>query len=161
MTGALRIRVATAADAERISALLTCLAEEFIVGEFSPEGREQLMSGFKVDAIAARLASTEYRFHVAEASAELAGVVALRGDRHLYLLFVERSWHRQGLARRLWSVARAAVPAAVERWTVNASAYAVPAYERLGFRRVGGPQERLGVEFQPMEWVAGPANREP
>lgn len=154
MIDGIRIRVATVADAERISTLLAGLAEEFIVGDFSAAGRQHLTNEFGVEAVASRLASADYRFHLAETAAGLAGVVAMRGDQHLYLLFVERSWHRKGLARRLWDVARDGAPAGVARFTVNASAYAVPAYERLGFRQVGAPQERSGVRFQPMEWVA-------
>jgi hypothetical protein len=38
MNSSIEVRDATTADAGRISALLTALAEEFIVGEFSTEG---------------------------------------------------------------------------------------------------------------------------
>jgi GNAT superfamily N-acetyltransferase len=153
------IRVATPEDADGISALLTTLAEEFIVGDFSTKGREHLMTEFSSGALAGRLALVEYRFHVAEVREELAGVVAMRGNSHLYLLFVGKSWHRRGLARRLWRVARQAAPAEVERFTVNASRFAVPAYERLGFRSVGPALERSGVRAQPMEWLVSAAGR--
>lgn len=42
-------------------------------------------------------------------------------------------------------------------FTVNASDYAVPAYEGLGLRRTGSTQERNGVLYNPMKFVgAGP-----
>jgi GNAT superfamily N-acetyltransferase len=101
-----------------------------------------------------RLKAAEYRFRVAEDGAVLAGVVAVRAATHLQYLFVARSHQRTGLARRLWERARLDAIGggnAAGRFTVNASSYAVPAYERLGFRRVGTPQEANGVRFQPME----------
>ena len=154
----MRIRVATAADAASISALLTALAEEFIVGDFPAAGREHLLSEFSTAAMADRLASAEYRFHIAESRGELLGVVALRGNSHLFALFVSRTWQRRGLARRLWNEARQAAPADVECFTVNASRFAVPVYERLGFRSTGPMQEKSGVRYQPMEWLVPKAD---
>jgi GNAT superfamily N-acetyltransferase len=151
------IRDATVGDASRISALLTELAEEFIVGDFAADGRKHLLTHFTTPEMEARLRSREYRFQVAEESAALVGVVAVRATKHLQYLFVAKTHHRRGLARRLWSAARAeAIQSgnAAGRFTVNASAYAVPAYERLGFRCAGPAQEANGVRFQPMELAA-------
>jgi len=141
-------------DAQRISALLTALAEEFIVGEFSTEGRLHLLAHFGVSEMETRLEAREYRFQVAEDGAVLAGVVAVRAGTHLQYLFVARSHQRCGLARRLWDLARLDAIGggnAAGRFSVNASSYAVPAYERLGFRCVGPVRQENGVRFQPME----------
>jgi ribosomal protein S18 acetylase RimI-like enzyme len=154
MNSSIEFRDATAADALRISALLTTLAEEFIVREFSTEGRLHLLTQFGVTEMQERLQAHEYRFQVAEDGAVLAGVVAVRAATHLQYLFVARSHQRSGLARRLWELARLDAIGggnAAGRFTVNASAYAVAAYERLGFRRVGSVGEANGVRFQPME----------
>lgn len=148
------VRDANAADAGRISVLLTALAEEFIVGEFSTEGRLHLLTHFGVAEMEERLKAAEYRFRVAEDGAVLAGVVAVRAGTHLQYLFVARSHQRTGLARRLWNLARLDAIGgsnAAGRFTVNASSYAVPAYERLGFRCVGPVRQANGVRFQPME----------
>lgn len=155
----IEIRDAAVDDAPRISALLTELAVEFIVGDFAEDGRKHLLSHFTVREMEARLRSREYRFHVAEDGTALVGVVAVRAANHLQYLFVAKSHHRTGLARRLWAAARVE---AIERgnvmasFTVNASAYAVAAYERLGFRCVGPVQEANGVRFQPMELAGQP-----
>jgi len=90
------IRNATVEDAARISALLTALAEQFIVGEFSLEGRLHLLASFAAPEMAKRLASGEYRFQVAEDRAALAGVVATRGGSHLCYLFVSTDHQRLG-----------------------------------------------------------------
>lgn len=154
MNCSIELRVATVDDAPGISALLTSLAEEFIVRSFTTEGRLHLLAHFSVSEMQRRLEAREYRFHVAEDGAVLAGVVAVRAATHLQYLFVARSHQRTGLARRLWELARIdAIRGgnAAARFTVNASGYAVPAYERLGFRRVGPVREDNGVRFQPME----------
>jgi ribosomal protein S18 acetylase RimI-like enzyme len=150
------IRHATVGDALRISVLLSALAEEFIVRDFTSEGRLHLLAHFGVTEMEQRLKAAEYRFKLAEAGAELVGVVGVRAATHLQYLFVAKSHQRAGLARRLWELARRDAIRegnAGGRFTVNASGYAVPAYERLGFRRVGPVQEKNGVRFQPMEWA--------
>jgi len=147
------VRDATTEDAGRISELLTALAEEFIVGEFSEEGRRHLLTHFSVTEMAERLVSTNYRFQVVELDGTLVGVVAVRERTHLQYLFVSKAWQRTGLARRLWEQARRQADNASGRFTVNASSYAVPAYRRLGFRPIGTVQETSGVRYQPMEWV--------
>lgn len=155
MKSSIIVREATPEDAARISELLTELAEEFIVGDFSEEGRRHLLRHFGAAEMAVRLASGEYRFQVAESEATLIGVVGVRGRTHLQYLFVSKAHQRTGVARRLWDLAREKSGNASGRFTVNASSYAVPAYQRLGFRCVGAIQEKDGVRFQPMERVVG------
>lgn len=70
------IRRGTVRDAERISKLLTELAEEFIVKEFSPEGRSHLLGELSATEVEQRLAG-DFRFYLAEDGQELAGG---RGD---------------------------------------------------------------------------------
>ena len=150
------IRRPTIEDAERISALLSALAEEFIVGDFSDEGREHLLAHLAQGEMEKRLASDEYQFHVAEDGSMLAGVVAMSGKGHLYYLFVASAYHRMGVGRRLWDLARnEAVRAgnATGRFTVKASAFAVHSYERLGFRCSGPATDVNGVRSQPMVWT--------
>jgi hypothetical protein len=55
MNSNIEFRDATTADAPRISALLTELAEEFIVGEFSTEGRLHLLAHFGASQMEERL----------------------------------------------------------------------------------------------------------
>ena len=87
----IEVRDANVAAAGRISLLLTALAEEFIVGEFSTEGRQHLLAHFGVAEMEERLKAAEYRFRVAEDGAVLAGVVAVRAGTHLQYLFVAKT----------------------------------------------------------------------
>lgn len=73
----------------------------------------------------------------------LVGYAELRGPAgrapgtlHLTLLFTHVDWHRHGIARRLLGAVTGHLLAAdppARQLTVNASAYATPIYERLGF----------------------------
>jgi GNAT superfamily N-acetyltransferase len=69
----------------------------------------------------------------------------------LYHLFVDRRWQRRGIARRLWEAGRAAALAsgASGSFTVNASNYALPFYEALGFVR-SGPMQAGPLIHNPM-----------
>ena len=98
-------------------------------------------------------------YHVALDSGELAGFIAIRNNDHLYHLFVDRRWHRQGLARRLWDAARSAALAqgGSGSFTVNASSFAVPVYEAFGFERTGPLQCVKGLQVNPMRFTPNPA----
>ena len=148
------IRKGTVRDAERISRLITELAQEFIVKEFTPEGRSRFLDELSATEMEQRLAG-DFRFYLAEDGYELAGVAAMRSNDHLYYLFVAKPYQGTGLARRLWSRVKEEALALGNqgRFTVNVSNYAVRAYEKLGFRKTEPMRERNGVIYNPMEFV--------
>lgn len=146
-------------DALRISEFVQGLAEEFIVREFTAEARATFLSDHSEAKVKERL-SGDFRFYVSEHDERINGVAAIRSNAHLFYLFVGKPHQRSGLARRLWARAMADSLALGNpgRFTVNASNYALPAYQRLGFRRTGPTKETDGVLYNPMELVvAGPA----
>lgn len=151
----MEIRKATIEDAPAISELIRPLAEQYIAHEFSPEGAANLLASMEPEAIEGYLASG-YEYHVAEEEGELAGVVGVRDNSHLYHLFVADDFGGRGLARRLWGVARDACRQAgsVGEFTVNSSRFAVGMYRKLGFVETGPPETRQGVTSIPMKWAA-------
>ncbi len=90
----------------------------------------------------------------------MAGVVALRNNRHLYHLFVAPEFQGRGLGRQLWSHARefALGTGNPGEFTVNASRNAVVVYERFGFAPVGPEVQQHGVAFVPMRLTMGNHN---
>lgn len=148
----MHIRPATPADAAAISALIMSVAPAFTVRP-DGEGAEEFFAKISPEAIAGYLASPEYAYRVAEEDGALAGVVAIRGNSHLYHLFVSPHFQRRGLARQLWDAAmeaalRAGNPGA---FTVNSSLYALSVYERFGFTPTGPRQEMQGIAWVPMK----------
>lgn len=157
MKAAPQIRLATPADAQAISTLVTVLARGFVLPGQPPATRPKLLAWLSADAIAERIA-LGHRHHVAELDGVIVGVVGTRDERHLHLLFVDTRHQRRGIARALWRVARDACLDAggPGRVTVNASDFAVAAYLRLGFMPVGSPETRDGVLTTPMAFDLSP-----
>ena len=145
------IRSASTEDAPSISLLLTSLSRRFITCDFSPSGESKFLSSVDESAIR-RLFDAGLEYFVAEEHSQIVGVVGFRGKTHLFHLFVAESLHGSGLGRRLWLHGREKVVPFnfVGELTVNSSRNAVGFYERLGFARVGGLDERDGVISVPM-----------
>ena len=151
----MRIRSLTPDDIPAAASLLRAAAVEFILHESSPDNAaaflaaqgEQGMRGFLAEG---------YVYHVAEVGGELAGFIAVRQRSHVYSLYVDKRFHRQGIARRLWDAAREAAlgPDHPGPFTVNASNHAVPFYESLGFVRTA-PMQVSTVCYNPMRLALG------
>ncbi|MGY4827677.1 GNAT family N-acetyltransferase [Sphaerotilaceae bacterium SBD11-9] len=152
------ITPAALADAEAISALILELSAPFYDSP-TREGSEPFVASVSAQATLRNLSAGNFAYHVARAGGELAGVVALRDNAHLFHLFVAEPFQGRGLARRLWSLVEAEARKAGNpgRFTVNASLNAVPVYERFGFVRVGEIQHMHGITFQPMRLEPGHA----
>lgn len=145
----MRIRPIEQADIPEVARLLNVLAREFIVHESTPEGACTFLRENDEDGIR-RYIGMGHVYHVAEADGEIAGFIAVRERRHLFHMFVGVKWQRQGLARRMWEVARAVADGGSGEFTVNASNHAVPIYEALGFVRTAPMQCVKGLYFNPM-----------
>lgn len=148
----MRIRPIEHTDIPATAALFRALATEFIVHESPPEVaatflRDNDEQGFH------RFLLNGFVYHVAEIDGEIAGFIAVREYKHLYHMFVAKKYHGRGIASALWEVARRA---AVEGggsgdFTVNASNYALPVYEAMGFERTAPMQCVNGLYFNPMK----------
>ncbi|GAB3470704.1 GNAT family N-acetyltransferase [Massilia terrae] len=137
-------------DIPAAAALFQAAAREFIVHE-SPDGAPQFTAendeaGFR------RHVAAGYVYHVAIVGDVLAGFVAVREVTHLYHLFVDKRWHRQGIARRLWEHGRDKALEAGNPgfFTVNASNFALPLYTALGFVPTAPMQFKNSIYFTPM-----------
>ena len=129
----MQIRPILDKDIPAVARLMRTLSEEFIVHESTTEAaasfiRENDEAGI-LDFIDAGIA-----YRVADIDGRVVGFIAIRDHRHLFHMFVDKAYHRRGIARQLWEVAR---KAAIEAgnpgvFTVNSSNYALPVYEALG-----------------------------
>ncbi len=136
------------ADAAAVSQLIVDLFTEFIGPEYTDEGRVEFLRYVQPDALVARTRSNHLLL-VAMAGERPAGVIELRDNDHVSLLFVASRHQRHGIARELLDRALTAKPG-LDRVTVNSSRFGVPAYERLGFRQTGPERTVNGIVFIPM-----------
>ncbi|MPN64058.1 hypothetical protein SDC9_211829 [bioreactor metagenome] len=83
---------------------------------------------------------------------KVVGVIAARPPCHIALLFVDKAYHRQGIARCLFNTLKDHFEADSQHAeiTVNSSPYAVEVYHRLGFVDTDTEQIVNGLRFIPM-----------
>lgn len=145
-------RPMTPDDAEAVSRLILDAFAQFIAEEYADEGRAEFTRYVQGTALVDRSRSNHFVL-MAMAGEKPAGVIELRDNDHVSLLFVDSGFLRRGIARELLaralSVARPAKPG-LERVTVNSSRFGVPIYERLGFRQTGPERTVNGIVFIPM-----------
>lgn len=83
---------------------------------------------------------------------ELIGVMGSKKEgKHISLFFIKPMYHRKGIGRKLFDYAYASDGCNVTEITVNASTYAVPFYESLGFQSIGDAQCYQGLTSVPMK----------
>lgn len=83
---------------------------------------------------------------------KVVGIISLRNDKHISLLFVDRNYHRRGIGRALiLALAEYARKEMGQNMlTVNASPYGVEFYHRLGFKDLGSERQQDGIIYTPM-----------
>lgn len=159
----LTIRLAREDDARAIGVLVRRCTRRDVLPDQSARAAAHLMATMTARAEREQIRAGK-RYHVAEIGGRLAGVVATRDDSHIFRLFVSRRFRRRGVARALLrrAIADCRQRAGTRRFTLYASAFAIPAYRRLGFVATGrvvarGPK---GVAAAPMVLEAdGPGRR--
>jgi GNAT superfamily N-acetyltransferase len=131
---------------------MRALSDEFIVHECTPDAAAFFANENSEDGIRG-FVNAGMAYYVAEKDDGLAGFIALRDNKHVFHMFVDKAQHRQGIAGALWQTARAAALAAGNpgQFTVNASNYALPVYEKMGFVRTAEMQCKNGIYFNPMQ----------
>jgi GNAT superfamily N-acetyltransferase len=136
-----------------VSALVWEVFGEFEAANYEPRGIEEFRSFITPEKLKARSQEEVFFVLCCKAGGKIVAVAAARENQHLCLLFVQRKFQRRGIARRLVELTmercRQAIPD-LASFTVNSGRYAVPVYERLGFRATGVEQEKNGIRFTPM-----------
>ena len=149
MTGRVSVRCMLPGEEGEVCALVARVFNEFLAGDFPPEGVDEFFRFARADAMAQR-SKAGGTVLVAEEAGRLAGMVELKGFDHIAMLFVET--HGRGVGRQL--VERALEICrrgpAVERVSVHTSRYAVPIYRRLGFEAEGPERTENGITYLPM-----------
>ena len=139
-------------EALGVAAMVIAAFDEFIAPDYTAQGIAEFHEFAAPDAILARMAQDHF-VRVAVADGVPVGMVEIRQNNHVALLFVDREYQKHGVATHLLELALADARAAnpdLARVTVNSSRFGVPAYERLGFRQTGPERTVNGIVFIPM-----------
>ena len=141
-------------DVKRALDLVNAVFSEFVAVDYSEQGRSTFEAYLeeKLEKVSAELEAGQKQMWAYYQGDEILGVIAMQDTSHISLLFVDKRYHRMGIAGQLFGFVLEALAARkdVTQVTVNSSPYAVPAYERLGFVKTAEQQERDGILFVPM-----------
>lgn len=99
--------------------------------------KEQLNSNLKM------MVATDYK--------KIIGVIAIRDNSHIAMLFVDKDYHNQGIGKSLIREAKGEYNLNNTDLTVNSSPYAVGFYEKIGFEKLEDEKEIDGIKFIPMK----------
>lgn len=133
-------------------ALVKRVFMEFEAPDYEQKGIDFFLDYINENAMEQRIKNGEIAVWSATVDYVLVGVVAMRPPNALSLLFVDRDWHRKGIARRMFEHALAYQKNDAPV-TVNSSPYAVEAYRRIGFTETGPEETAFGMRFQPMVYT--------
>lgn len=120
--------------------------------EYDPLGVKNFHEFVKGDELRNMFALGEYRAWGAfDENDVIVGILGIRKFWHISLLFVEPSFHHQGIATRLLKKAFSeAREEGVTDMTVNSSPYAVGFYHKLGFTDLDHEKITDGIRYTPM-----------
>jgi ribosomal protein S18 acetylase RimI-like enzyme len=122
--------------------------DKFVAPDYSAEGVQEFLK------YARGLGGRSNHFVLlAVSQGTVAGMIEVRNNEHISMLFVASEYQGRGISRALIDCAldscRRDKPGLVSV-TVNSSPYAVPIYEKLGFHATGPEQAIHGLRFTPM-----------
>ena len=93
------------------------------------------------------IVSDDYLWLIAVERGQVTGVLTLFEGNLVKYLFVHPKFQRKGVARALW---QKAIPELRSEISVRSSLFAVPFYEKRGFKKVGEVKFFNDVSFQTM-----------
>ena len=128
---------------------------EFEGDVYSPEGIRNFEDFITDSGLKRLFLMGAYQVMAAYEGSKIIGIISLRNENHISLLFVDRNYHKRGIGRALVlamaEYARAEM--GQKKLTVNASPYGVEFYHRLGFTDTEPEKQQNGIIITPMELV--------
>jgi len=152
-----QIRPAGQADWQPAMDLAWKTFMRFEASDYTPEGIQNFKDFITGNSLFWMFMEGKYPLFVACDNEQIIGMISLRNENHISLLFVDEEYHRQGVGRALMEYAFRFLEEEQHcfRVTVFAAPYGVGFYHRLGFEDLGPEREKDGIVYTPMECVFG------
>ena len=129
----MEIPEATEDDAKRIQELVIGLSHFYLsINDDTVPGC--LLSTLTLKEFEKRIKCDRYTNLVCKSNENIIGYISVKDKSHIYHLFVALQYQKKGIAKLLWKSAMEVCKAT--RYTVRSSLYAVPVYQRFGFKKV-------------------------
>ncbi len=125
--------------------------DEFEAPYYSRKGIENFYKFTNYDNLILNL-DKNMKIFVAKDGNAIVGMIAIRDYSHISMLFVDKNYHRKGIASRLVDEAKyyCRKNSKINNITVNSSPYAVEFYHKKGFNNIAAEQIVDGITFIPM-----------
>jgi GNAT superfamily N-acetyltransferase len=141
-------------DVAPISALIWDVFLEFEAPEYSEEGINTFREFIEPSRLSREIQENRMRFYCCHENDSVIGVLAYRDTSHISLLFVDKSYHRKGIAAELFRISLTEILEEykdVKEITVNSSPYAESIYRKMGFVSQDTVQTLNGIKYIPMK----------
>lgn len=124
----------------------------FEAPEYSREGIKAFKNFVNDPILKSMFLEGKYRAVGAYCDGLLVGIMGIRNENHLSLLFVDSEYHRRGIATRLIQKGFNIVynEYGKKEMTVNSSPYAVGFYHKMGFVDTNIEITTDGIRYTPM-----------
>ena len=128
--------------------------DEFEAPYYSEEGVAAFYKFIDINNMSEQYSNGSLYFYGCFVNDIIVGMIAVKDFVHISLLFVDKQYHKQGIARKLFNaVLKLCMEknSSLDAITVNSSPYAVEVYHKFGFSDVSSEQVVDGIQFMPME----------
>lgn len=120
--------------------------------EYTAEGIQSFRDFIEDPKLEKLFLSGQYYTFGAFSGEKLIGIVGIRNENHVSLLFVKSEYHCQGVGRALLKYAFDYIhDFGIHTFTVNAAPYAVEFYHKIGFKDLNKEVTTDGIRFTPMK----------
>lgn len=135
--------------------LIKKVYDAFVAVDYSSEGNTFFYDWIQPSKIAERQLN-QNNIWLAFSGPELTGMIEIRENKFISLLFVDKNYQGQGIAKSLFDASLLEMrqrDAALEKVYVHASPFSVPVYRKMGFIETGIMCEENGIKYVPMEMI--------
>ena len=128
---------------------------EFEADDYTPEGIRSFEDFITDSGLKRLFIMGAYQMIVAFDHQKMVGMITLRNEMHISLLFVDKQYHRRGIGKALIEhmADYAKMELGKKRLTLNASPYGVGFYHRIGFKDLGPEKQQDGIIYTPMDYI--------
>lgn len=128
---------------------------EFEAKDYPPEGTESFKAFLYCEETEKRFLCGNMIIWGAFVENRQIATFAIRDESHLSLAFVDKDYHRKGIATALWNEALSYISQSgkINEITVNSSPYGLPFYKKIGFKEVAKEQLSDGIKYIPMKYI--------
>jgi ribosomal protein S18 acetylase RimI-like enzyme len=134
--------------------LVIHIFKEFIAHQYSQEGVREFLKYVQPELLLRRSQKNHFVL-LATMQGKIVGMIEIRSNRHISLLFVDKRFQQRGIAkellRRSLKICKLEISLKrspeLQEISVNSSPNSVQIYERIGFRQTGSEQVENGIRF--------------